>query len=297
MSEKKTFPTENEKKFNEFLVEQYLKHGSVDEVLRENQYSLPISYANYQRILDKWGIVKAAGPNSKLTEAVEFFSHLAKDNIPLEELYKKVPSTFKTSATTLYRILAYIKEGLTRRVGCALVVTPFNNPKKILLAQDTSVPRIKLGKPYGAVSLPMGYSRKRDSRRTSIVRVLQQEVFAKQAIKRSFPKEVVPDNPSPFMYLDIADVRVALYHIELPKNLSGLRNFSSFKLRNYKFVKTCEIIKAGPGKAIFRAGVTEAVQGYLRYLKLLDRNLTINPLQHKSLINDELAEVVVEVTE
>lgn len=139
---------DKERRFNELLVEQYLKYGSVDEVFRKNQYGLPISYANYQRILDKWGIVKAAGPNNKLTEAIDFFTHLTKDNIPLEELYKKMPSTFKTSATTLYRILAYIKEGLTRRVGCALVVTPFNNPKKILLGQDTSVPRIKLGKPY-----------------------------------------------------------------------------------------------------------------------------------------------------
>lgn len=294
---KKISQEEREKRFNEFLVEQYLKHGSVDEVLRKNRYNLPVSYANYQRILDKWGIVKAAGPNSKLTESIEFFTHLAKDNIPLEELYKKMPPSFQTSATTLYRILAYVKEGLTRRVGCCLVITPYNNLKKILLGQDVSVPRIKLGKPYGATSLPMGYSRKRDSRKASIKRVLQQEVFAKQAIKGKLSPEIVPDNPSPFMYLDIADVRVTLYHIELPKNLSSLKSFSSFKLKDYKFIEACEIIQSNHRDSNFRVGVAEAVRGYLRYLKLLDRNLSVNPLQHKSAINDELAEVVVEVTE
>lgn len=297
MSENKTFPRENEEKFNEFLVEEYLKYGSVDEVFRKNRYSLPISYAQYQRVLDEWGIVKAAGPNSKLTEAIEFFTHLAKDNIPLEEMYKKMPPSFQTSATTLYRILAYIKEGLTRRVGCGLVITPYNNPKKILIGRDMSAPRIELGKPYGARSLPMGYSRKRDARRKSIIRILQQEVFAKETIKRSFPYDVVPENPTPFMYLDIADVRVAFYHIELPKNLSGLKNFSSYKLKNYQFLKASEIVQKNQKDSNFRAGVFEAIGGYLRHLKLLDRNLAVNPLQQKSVINDELAEVVIEVSE
>ncbi len=295
MQDKKLFT--NEKKFNERLVTEYLKYGSVDEVFRKNRYDLPISYAQFQRVLDKWGIVKAAGPNSKLTEAIEFFTHLAKDNVAIDELYQKMPPSFQTSATTLYRILGYIKEGITRRVGCALVITPYNSTKKILLARDISSPRIELGKPYGALSVPMGYTRKRDSRRRSIIRIIQHEVFTKQTAKLNFPYEVIPDNPIPFMYLDIADVRVAVYHLELPKHLSSLGNFSSFKLKDYKYKTIEEIIEGKIKGANFRAGVIEAVNGYIQYLKLLDRNLSVNPLQHKSTLNTELAEVIVDVSE
>ena len=41
-----------EKEFNKYLVREYFMCGSVDEVLRKHSYGLPISYANYQRILD-----------------------------------------------------------------------------------------------------------------------------------------------------------------------------------------------------------------------------------------------------
>lgn len=296
MSDKKLSQKEREQKFNEFLVEEYFKHGSVDEVFRKRRYNLPISYANYQRILDKWGVVKKAGPNSKLTEAIEFFSYLAKENVPFEELYRRMPPSFQTSATTLYRILSYVKEGITRRVGCALVITPYSSSQKILLGRDVSTPRIELGKQYGAMSLPMGYARKRDSRKTNITRILQQEVLAGDTIKGSFPKDVLPENPTPFMYLDIADVRVAVYHLALPKSLSKLKSFSSFKLKNYKFMSVEEIVEGKIKGLNFRAGVVEAVGGYLKYLKLLDRNLSVNPLQQKSIMNVELAEVVIDIS-
>jgi len=56
MNSNRKFP-KGEKEFNKWIVSEYFKHGSVDEVLRINRYGLPISYANYQRILDKYGIV------------------------------------------------------------------------------------------------------------------------------------------------------------------------------------------------------------------------------------------------
>ncbi|MFH1792433.1 MAG: hypothetical protein ABH819_02190, partial [Patescibacteria group bacterium] len=63
---------EREKLFNEFIVSEYLKYGSVDEVFSKNNYDLPISYPQVHRILDKWGIIKSVGPNSKLSEAICF---------------------------------------------------------------------------------------------------------------------------------------------------------------------------------------------------------------------------------
>ena len=291
---KRKFASEEE--FNRFLVSEYLKYTSVDEVYRRNRYSLPISYANYQRVLDKWGVIKAAGPNNKLTEAVEFFSHLAKDNILIDELYRKTPPSFQTSVKTLYRILSYIKEGITRRVGTALVITPHNAPEKILLAKDVSAPNLIIGKTYGAYSLPMGYSRKRDSRQVNVSRIIQNEVFTSQVVERSISGEIIPKLLEPFMYLDIADIRVSVYHLFLPKNLSKISLFNSYKLKDYAFYDLSAVLNKDT-KLPLRAGVVEIARGYKRHLHLLSRNLAINPLQGQSLLNRQLAEVTVEISD
>jgi hypothetical protein len=288
---KKKSPLSKEEKFNSHLVEEYLKYGSVETAFRKNNYELPISYAQYQRILAKWGIIKNAGPNNKLTESLDFLSHLAKDNIAFEDLYRKMPPNFQTSAVTLYRILAYVKEGLTRRLATALILTPYDNEEKILIAKDVSTPRVELGKLYGSLSLPMGFSGKNDSRKNNIVRVLQQEVYADKVIKRVFPYEIIPQHQIPFMYLDIADVRVAVYHIQLTKELSTVRNFSSYKLRDFEFKSISEIIN---DPNLYRTGVLDAVTGYKRYLHLLNKNLSFNPFQHKSALNLDLIRVPLE---
>jgi hypothetical protein len=294
MSDKYNYRKEYD--FNKMLVSEYFKCGTVDEVMRRHRFNLPISYAGYQRVLDKWGVVKAAGPNSKFTESLEFFTHLAEDNIPFEALYKKMPPSFQTSTATLYRILGYIKEGLTRRVGTALVITPFSTPKKILLGYDVSTPRIELGKSYGSISLPMGFSHKRDGRRNAILRVLQQEVFTQFCINKEMPLDIIPKDPQPFIYLDIADVRVAAYHIQMPQTLSALKNYSSYKLRDYRFVEVDSIIeKRNSGVHTYRAGIVDITRGYAKYLRLLERKLAVNPFQDRSLLNRELAEITVDV--
>jgi hypothetical protein len=279
--------------FNKWLVKQYFEFGSVDEVFKHYNFSIPISYAQYQRVLDKWQIVKTAGPNSRLSEALDFLANLGKENIAFEDLYKKLPSGFQTSASTLYRILGYVKQGITRRVGVCLVLSPYNDKKMVLIARDISTPRIQLGKEYGFYSLPMGYAKKRNSRKVNIKRILQQEVFTQKTIQKSFPDGLLEIDFEPFMYLDIADVRVAVYQISLPKSLSSASVFSSSKLVDYRF-ETIDNILSGKPKAL-RAGIKEAVYGYKKYLKLLGRNLTVNPLQEKSLLNNRLATVKVEL--
>lgn len=282
------YPIGSEDKFNEYLVEQYLKYGSVEEVFRVNRYSLPISHAGYHRVLNKQGIIKTAGPNSKLTEALEFLTRLTEDNIPLEALYRKMPPSFRTSTTTMYRILSYIKEGITRRMGTALIITPVNDAKKILVGSDVSTPRLELGKPYGSVSIPMGFSKKRDPREVAIMRVLQQEVFTQNTIAGKMP-DIIPARPRPFMFLDTADVRVEIFHIKLPKDFSSKRSFSSFKLEKHRFLSTDKIADGGYTNINFRVGMKEAVLGYQKYLDLVSRNLAINPLQWKSELNHVLA--------
>jgi len=293
MTSKHPFP-QGEENFNKWLVSEYFKNGTVEAVFRKYRYDIPISYAQYQRVLDKWGIVKTAGPNSKLAESLEFFSYLAKENIPFEKLYKKMPPSFRTSAVTLYRILGYMKEGITRRIGVALVLTPYNSNTKVLIAHDISTPRIELGKSFGSISLPMGYARKRDTREVNILRILQQEVFTKDVIGATFPHYVIPEFPEPFMYLDIADVRVSVFHITLPKNLSRKNFFSSYKLKDYLFEDKKNILENIQGRN-YRAGVVDAVKGYSKYLGLVERNLVINPLQTLSLLNKDLATITVDL--
>jgi hypothetical protein len=268
-----------EREFSEFIVAEYLKYGSVDEVFRKNNYSLPISYMGVHRLLDKWGIIKAAGPNSKLSEALTFMVLLNDERVPLERLYRSLPPSFKTSMATMHRILHNIKEDVVRRVGTALVISSGEDRPQILIGEDVSTPRIELGKPFGSISLPMTYSKVSEEPRESILRVLQQEVFTLNAIKRDIPSGTIPESPKPFMYLDIADVRVAVYHISLEKSAV----FSSFKLVNHRYMPAGEIVH---GAHNFRAGVREIVFGYLKYLKGEER-----PLFAKSLINLALSKL------
>lgn len=272
-----------ESAFKKWLIEQYFMYGSVDEVLAEYHFDIPISYAGFQRVLDEKGIVKAAGPNSRLNEIVEFLAKLAEENIPFEYLYKKMPPGFKTSSATIYRILSYIKEGITRRLATGLIITPYGINTKVLIAEDISTPRVELGKPYGAISIPMGFSKKTEPRETAILRVLQQEVFTRQAIEGTFP-DIIPLRPKPLIFLDIADVRVEIFHLVLPKKYLSLKNFFSYKLKNYEFISTNsqELDKLEEG---FRVGVLEAIEGFKKYLGLKKRNLSFNPLQLKSRLN------------
>lgn len=106
--------------------------------------------------------------------------------------------------------------------------------------------------------------------------------------------DIVPERPKPFMFLDIADVRVEIFHLVLPKKLSDPKNFSSFKLQNYKYIDI-EKIKLGK-KNNFRVGIVEAIRGYKKYLEFNKRNLVFNPLQYKSHLNYYLTETSSEST-
>ena len=281
----------NEPEFSRFLVREYFRFGSVDEVLKRYKFSLPVSYATYQRVLDRFGVVKRASSSGKLSEAIDFFEHLVKDSVNIERLYKEMPHSFQTSVKTLYRIYSYMKEGLTRKVGVALVISPYNDLNKVLLARDVSTPSFKLGKRYGAWSLPMGYTRKRDSRRKGIIRILQNEVFTPMVWQGNFPYSVIPDLPEPFMYLDIADVRVAVYNLSLPKELSNACKFSSYKLENYKFLSLEEAFKIKD----MRMGVSDILSGYKKCLECFRKKLVVNPIQSISVLNKGIIELSLEI--
>lgn len=286
MSKENMSPAEREQRFHKFLVAEYLKYGSVDEVLRVHRDGLPISVSSFHRVINKWEIIKAAGPNSRLSEAIAFLTSMAEERIPLETLYGRMPPSFRSSMATMHRIYSYVKEGATRRVGTALVITAAQNPDLVLVGNDVSPPRVELGKLYGSISLPMGFSRKRDPREKGILRVLQQEVFTQQTIDRDFPFNIIPEDPRPFMYIDVVDVRVAVYHLTLPEELKGLEIFSSFKLENHRYLQTGGIVVDKSGR--FRMGIAEIVSGYQRHLEMVDRNIAVSPVLEKSILNQQL---------
>lgn len=281
-------PEEREIRFERFIITEYLKYGSVDELFKAHDYELPISYPGVHRLLDKWGIVKAAGPNTRLSEALCFLSLLSSERIPLERLYRDMPPSFKTSMCTLHRILSCIRKKTIRRVGTALVLTPKESPNLILVGNDVSIPRLEVGKPFGSLSLPMGYSKRTENAEISILRVMQQEVFTREAVERSLDFEGLIKNPKPFMYLDIADVRVGVYHFALPENLAEGR-FSSFKLSNHRYLHLSEIVSATQ-KMNFRAGIKEIGLGYQDHLlKRHSGVLSVKPILETAFLNKELA--------
>jgi len=274
--------------FNRFVVGEYLRYGSVDEVFRQNKYELPISYPGVHRLIKRWGIIKSAGPNSILSEGITFLSLLSKDKVPLESLYKRLPPSFKTSMGTMHRLLHNIKEGITRRVGTALVITPNNDPDEVLVGEDISTPRLELGKPFGSITLPMGYSKTDEDSRDSILRVLQQEVFTRMAIDRNLPLGLIPAKPRLFMYVDIADIRVSVYHVELSQELADNDCFSSYKVRKHNFISVLEL--AGGGRiGNFRSGIKEIGLGYRKYLEKSAEGVYTKPMVEKCLLNRELA--------
>ena len=285
---------EREKLFNEFIVSEYLKYGSVDEVFSKNNYDLPISYPQVHRILDKWGIIKSVGPNSKLSEAICFMVLLSDKKIPLEKLYKSIPSSFKSSMSTMHRILHNIKEGLIRRYGTALIITAGKDFKKVLVAKDISTPRLELGKPFGSISLPMGYSRSDEDSNKSILRVLQQEVFTKDAIDTSLKENFIPKKINPFLFLDIVDIRVKVYHLSLDEKYLDTSKFSSFKLKNYKFIDLDQLSEKNNK---FRMGLSKIGLGYKKYLERPNTVVEYKPELVKSDVNLELSELALEYLE
>lgn len=258
-------PQKNEAEFNRFLLCEYLKYGSVDAVLKKHYYSLPISTASYHRLLDKKGIIKAAGPHGKITEALAFMEYLAEEKLPLERLYKKLPPSFETSKITLHRIYSHIKRGITRRAATGLVITLENKPKKILFAKDNSMPRLIYGKQKGAISIPMTFSKMGESPKISAKRVLQQEVFTQRAIDSTFPDELLNQDLALILKIRILDISLSIYHLEIPDDIAGSLTYSSFRMSEHVFLSSGEIEKlAQEGK--LRSGVLEITNFYRQSL-------------------------------
>lgn len=299
-------PKESALEFEKFIVSEYLKYGSVDEIFRANRYeSLGISYPGVYHILKRWGVVRSLGRSSlPLTETLEFLVRVVEGKIPIATLYRRMPPSFQPTLATIHRVYnetkkvvkaeIEIKERELRRVGTALVVTPWGNSHEVLIGRDVSPARRDVGKPYGSLSLPMGFSKKGEGEK-AILRVFQQEIFTEKFLEDPVAFNRTADglmeDLAPFMFLDIADVRVSVYHLELPQELSSLENFSSFKLKNFRFERVEEVLTMSQNRYLLRLGIEEIATGYLKYQERLALGAS-EPFYIDSLFNQRLALLV-----
>ncbi len=256
---------------DEWYVDLYFRHGSVEEVLKAHDFSLPISVAQYHRKVKQFGVIKSAGRHSSLTEALYFFAQKALEpNIPLEKLYySRMPLSFRTSIQSLHRVYRNTEQRIIQRQATALVLSPEGDNEQILVG-DEKTENIKFGKKKGDTSVLMSFSGKNESNYQSVLRVLQQE-FSTDLVRSgelkvngSLASEIIPEDAQPFMYLDIMDVRVSVYHLELPHILCSLGECSSYKLGNHRFLHISDF----EDRVIqFRQGMKEIAAGYANYLQ------------------------------
>lgn len=275
------------KKFSdEWFLNLYLKYGSVEEAISRHDEPLPISAANFHRLVNKYGLIVSAGRHVSLPETLHFFREKAfAPGTPLEKLYKQMPLNFKTSLTTLHRIYQLVEKSAVRRFGVALVITAESDSRQILIGQEATE-NSRYGKSVGDVSIPMGFSRPTESQKCSVLRVLQQEVFSSLAsqgnldLNSPLTKILIQKGLAPFAYFDIVDVRVSVYKILLPKLLEA--HFKSHKLNNHKFVDLKDI-----NKLKTRVGIGEILGIYEQYL--YSSSGRQNTAHHVSSLNLSLA--------
>lgn len=240
--------------FEKFLVGEYFKYGSINKVYAIHRFNLPISFAGYHRVLTKFGVIKSAGPNSRLSESLYLLTKLSSYKIPLERIYHRyAPQSIQISTNTLHRILHYTRLGLTRRQGTALLISSPANPQAFLIGDDLTLSGSVLGR-EGDLSLPMSHSKLGENPRDSIIRVLQQEVFTDLVLDQSFPWSIVPQHPRPVMYINIADIKVTVYHLKLSLDLP----FSSYKLHRLRYQKLEDLSHFS-----VRPGVREIITKFL----------------------------------
>ena len=107
----------------------------------------------------------------------------------------------------------------------------------------------------------MGYSQKGESPTLSNKRVMQQEMFTSEVLNRSFPQNLIPKNPPALFYVNIADIRVTVHHLEVPPDIS----FSSYKLSGYRYENVHDLAGIDPHHEHIRPGIVDIATHYLNH--------------------------------
>lgn len=262
-----------------WFLELYLKYGSVEEAMRSYPDSLPISIANYHRLVAKYGLITSAGRHVSLPETLHFFRLKAfEPGTPLERIYAQMPPSFQTSLSTLHRIYQFMEKQVVRRYAAALVIPKDEN---VLVGREV-FGNSRYGKKEGDISIPMSFAKKNESNSDSVLRVLQQEVLAEAAacgkLKKgsTLVRKLLPEGIRPIFYFDIVDVRVSVYELTTPE---GVQDYSSFKLIDHSFESLGSLL----ARADLRTGIGEILRLYSDYL--YSPNTLKTPSYHVSSVN------------
>ena len=254
-----------EKYSDQWLVERFLKKGSIEEALKEGYSFIPFSYITFRRKLDSYGIIRSPGRHTSLTEALHFFRLKALEpQTPLTHLYEAMPHSFKTSLMTLHRIYERsVKPELKKsRRATALVIYHHDSPGHILVGIERTT-NIQYGKFSGNLTIPMTFSTQSEPASDRVLRVLQQEVLANEAIAGkfkddSFCMDLLESVDGPFMIYNILDIRVDCFRVTLPRQFS---DYSSFKIGNIEMRPIDDMLNMDSSE--MRAGVNEILKGSL----------------------------------
>ena len=256
------------------LAELYLRFGSVEEALKHYP-ELPISVPDFHRKIKKYGIVKGIGRRAvSLAEVLNFFAEkVLEPNFSIEKLYRRMSYSLRKSASvvTLYRIYEQMMERVVRTYAAALVIT--NSDRNQILVADEKMQNLLTGKVRGSTSLLMSFAVKDEPFYDSVLRVLQREFSTELTLQKrltrdgDLSKEIVSPDISPFMYLHLLDVKVAVFHLELPDYISeNLGSFtSSYKVGGHRFMPISDLL-SGDTRFNLREGVSEIVEGFQNYL-------------------------------
>lgn len=246
-----------------WFLDLYFKYGSVEEAMKSSEEYMPISHATYHRKVSAAKLVGSAGRHVSLPEVLHFFRVKAMEpGTPIEKVYKKMPNQFKTSLVTLHRIYNSIEKQLIRREATVILISHPDDKYKILVGRELKQ-NLRYDKKVGDISVPTGFSKKAESSRLSILRVLQEEFSTKLAIEGKLEKHFDIDNKSPFMHFDIIDVRVKVFHLVCPEGLLDLKECSSYKLTGHRFANISDLEN---NKNDLRTGAIEIINGYKCYL-------------------------------
>lgn len=274
-----SFSSEYPQFSEEWYADLYLQNGSVEEVLKQSRFSLPISPADYHRKIKNYGIVKNIGrrrlPISKL---LYFFAEKAGDpSVPVERLYHSMPPSIKESASIaqIHRVYQNATSKITRLRATGLVVTSAEDPENLLVA-DELTQRSGFSKKVGDTTIPFSFANKDEPKSDSVLRVLQQELSTKLTVEKHLTRgselanTLAPKDVKPFLTFQILDIGVDVYHIDLPEGLIKTTDFSSYKVANHRFMPVNHARTNSFTNESFRMGIPEIITEYKK--RVLRRN-------------------------
>lgn len=234
----------------EFFIDLYFRYGSVEEVFKSYEEYLPISLAQFHRLVAKKGLVKSAGRHTNLPELLHFFKEKAlTPGTPIEKLYKSMPHDFRVSLTTIHRTYKAIQDRTFRRHGAALILVDDKN--NILVGKETHS-NSRYGKKIGDWAIPMGFAKKNETDYESALRIAQHEVS---------PEYKIPKKIKPFMFFDLVDVRIKVYLVKTNKNFE-VKTCQSYRLTNHKFINVYDLLE----QTNLREGVKDIIKNYISIL-------------------------------